>query len=192
MFEKVIRNHLVRFLDENNKHNLNQHGFRAGRSCLSQLLTHYDRILSLLEKGLNVDTVYLDFAKAFDKVDHSLVLKKLSMLGVRGKILQWIKSFLTSRTQRVMVNGYLSEPAPVISGVPQGSVIGPLLFLILIGDIDQDIATSFVSSFADDTRLSRGLSGVTDASALQTDLEKVYQWAIDNNMVFNAKKFEAL
>ena len=192
VFEKVIRNHLVRFLDENNKHNLNQHGFRAGRSCLSQLLTHYDRILSLLEKGLNVDTVYLDFAKAFDKVDHSLVLKKLSLLGVRGKILQWIKSFLTSRTQRVMVNGYLSEPAPVISGVPQGSVIGPLLFLILIGDIDQDIATSFVSSFADDTRLSRGLSGVTDASALQSDLEKVYQWAIDNNMVFNAKKFEAL
>ena len=114
------------------------------------------------------------------------------MLGVRGKILEWIKSFLTSRTQRVMVNGYLSQPAPVISGVPQGSVIGPLLFLILIGDIDQDIATSFISSFADDTRLSRALSGVTDASALQTDLEKVYQWAIDNNMVFNTKKFETL
>ena len=86
VFEKLIRNHLVRFLDENNKHNLNQHGFRAGRSCFSQLLPHYDRILSLLEKGLNVDTVYLDFAKAFDKVDHSLVLKKLSLLGVRGKI----------------------------------------------------------------------------------------------------------
>ena len=192
VFEKVIRNHLVRFLDENNKFNLNQHGFRIGRSCLSQLLTHYDKILSHLEKGLNVDTVYLDFAKAFDKVDHSLVLKKLSMLGVRGKILEWIKSFLTNRTQRFMVNGYLSQPAPVISGVPQGSVIGPLLFLILIGDIDQDIATSFISSFADDTRLSRALSGVTDASALQTDLEKVYQWAIDNNMVFNAKKFETL
>ena len=192
VFEKVVRNHLVSFLDENNKFNLNQHGFRIGRSCLSQLLTHYDRIISLLEKGLNVDTIYLDFAKAFDKVDHSLVLKKLSILGVRGKILQWIESFLTSRTQRVMVNGFLSEPAPVISGVPQGSVIGPLLFLILIGDIDQDIATSFVSSFADDTRLSRATSGVTDASALQTDLEKVYQWAIDNNMMFNTKKFEAL
>ena len=192
VFEKVVRNHLVRFLDENNKYNVNQHGFRIGRSCLSQLLTHYDRIISHLEKGLNVDTIYIDFAKAFDKVDHNLVLKKLSMLGVRGKILQWIESFLTIRNQRVMVNGFLSQPAPVISGVPQGSVIGPLLFLILIGDIDQDIATSFVSSFADDTRLSRAVSGVTDASALQTDLEKVYQWAIDNNMVFNAKKFEAL
>ena len=72
----------------------------------------------------------------FDKVDHSLVLKKFSILGIREKILQLIKSFLTSRTESVMVNGYLSEPAPVISGVPKGSVIGPLLLLILIGDID--------------------------------------------------------
>ena len=192
IFEKVIRSYLVSFLEENNIFNPDQHGFRLGRSCLSQLLTHYDRIISILEKGLNVDTIYLDFAKAFDKVDHSLVLKKLSILGIRGKILGWIKSFLTNRTQKVVVNGFLSEPAPVISGVPQGSVLGPLLFLILIGDIDKDIATSFVSSFADDTRLSRAVSGVTDASALQTDLEMVYQWAIDNNMMFNGKKFEAL
>ena len=192
VFGKVVRNHLVNFLEENNKFNPSQHGFRIGRSCLSQLLSHYDRIISLLEKGLNVDTIYLDFSKAFDKVDHSLVLKKLSILGIRGKILQWIESFLTNRTQRVLVNGFLSEPAPVISGVPQGSVIGPLLFLILIGDIDENIASSFISSFADDTRLSRATSGVTDASALQTDLEKVYQWAVDNNMTFNAKKFEAL
>ena len=192
VFEKVIRNHLVSFLEENNKFNPSQHGFRIGRSCLSQLLSHYDRIISLLEKGLNVDTIYLDFSKAFDKVDHSLVLKKLSILGIRGTILQWIESFLTNRTQRVLVNGFLSKPAPVISGVPQGSVIGPLLFLILIGDIDKDIASSFISSFADDTRLSRATSGVTDSSALQTDLEKVYLWAIDNNMTFNAKKFEAL
>ena len=192
VFEKVIRIYLVNFLEKNDIFNVNQHGFRIGRSCLSQLLTHYDRILSLLEKGLNVDTIYLDFAKAFDKVDHSLVLKKLSLLGIRGKILEWIKSFLTNRTQRVMVNGFLSEPAHVISGVPQGSVLGPLLFLILIEDIDKDIATSFISSFADDTRLSRATYGVGDASALQTDLEKVYQWAIDNNMMFNGKKFEAL
>ena len=113
MFEKVIRNYLVKFLDETNAFNVNQHGFRVGRSCLSQLLTHYDNIISLLEKGVNVDTIYLDFAKAFDKVDHSIVLKKLTLLGIRGKVLSWIESFLTNRTQKVMVNGFLSEPAPV-------------------------------------------------------------------------------
>ena len=91
-----------------------------------------------------------------------------------------------------MVNGVLSEPVPVLSGVPQGSVLGPLLFLVLIGDIDSDILSSFVSSFADDTRLFRGISGVRDASSLQTDLEKVYQWAEDNNMLYNNKKFENL
>ena len=192
VFEKVIRNYVVKFLDETNAFNVNQHGFRAGRSCLSQLLTHYDNIITLLEKNVNVDTIYLDFAKAFDKVDHSIVLKKLSLLGIRGKLLSWIESFLTTRTQKVMVNGFLSEPAPVISGVPQGSVLGPLLFLILIGDIDRNIADSFISSFADDTRLSRAVSGVTEASFLQTDLEKIYEWSVENNMQFNAKKFEVL
>ena len=146
----------------------------------------------MLEKGLNVDAIYLGFAKALDKVDHQIVLKKLLLLGVRGKVLSWIESFLTSRTQKVMVNGVLSEPAPVTSGVPQGSVIGPLLFVLLIGDIDSDIASSFLSSFADDTRLCRGVTNVTDASALQTDLEAVYQWASDNNMSFNNLKFELL
>jgi ribonuclease P/MRP protein subunit RPP40 len=190
VFEKVIRNYIVKFLDETNAFNANQHGFRVGRSCLSQLLTHYDNIICLLENGVNVDTVYLDFAKAFDKVDHSIVIKKLSLIGIRGKVLSWIESFLTNRTQKVMVNGFLSEPAPVISGVPQGSVLGPLLFLILIGDIDRDIAESFISSFADDTRLTRAVSGVRDASSLQTDLEKIYEWSVENNMMFNAKKFE--
>ena len=86
----------------------------------------------------------------------------------------------------------LSETSPVVSGVPQGSVLGPLLFIILLGDIDENILGSFLSSFADDTRLSKGVSGVTDASTLQSDLEAVYQWAEDNNMSFNNLKFEVL
>ncbi len=85
----------------------------------------------------------------------------------------WLKSFLSSRTQKVMVNGVLSDAAPVTSGVPQGSVIGPLLFLVLISDIDKDVVASFLSSFADDTRVSNGVSGVSEVSALQTDLESV-------------------
>ena len=192
VFEKVVRKSLVDFLEENELFNQSQHGFRGGRSCLSQLLDHYDKIIGLLEKGLNVDSIYLDFAKAFDKVDHEILLRKLSALGLRGKLLRWIRSFLTSRTQKVVVNGVLSETSPVVSGVPQGSVLGPLLFIILLGDIDENILGSFLSSFADDTRLSKGVSGVTDASTLQSDLEAVYQWAEDNNMSFNNLKFEVL
>ena len=192
IFEKVVRNFIVKFLEENKLFNISQHGFRNGRSCLSQLLSHYDKILEILASGSNVDAVYLDFAKAFDKVDHGILLKKLSLLGIRGKLLEWIKSFLSCRKQMVLVNGVLSDPAPVTSGVPQGSVIGPLLFLVLIGDIDKNIVSSFLSSFADDTRLLRKVSGVRDASSLQTDLEAVYQWAEDNNCAFNNKKFEAL
>ena len=192
VFEKVIRNILVDFIKEHKLFNDSQHGFTLGRSCLSQLLAHHDDVLHHLECGLNVDTIYLDFAKAFDKVDHAILLKKLSLLGIRGKILTWIQSFLVSRTQRVMVNGILSNPVPVKSGVPQGSVLGPLLFLVLISDIDKDVTSSFLSSFADDTRVSKGVLGVSDCSALQGDLEAIYKWATDNNMSFNSNKFELL
>ena len=97
IFEKVIRKYVVQFLEENDKLNDSQHGFRAGCSCVSELLSHYDKIVNILESGSNVDTIYLDFAKAFDKVDHGIVLKKLSLLGIRGKLLNWINSFLSSR-----------------------------------------------------------------------------------------------
>ena len=86
VFEKVVRKKIVNFFDENNSFNVNQHGFRSGRSCLSQLLAHYDYILSQLEQGNNVDIIYLDFAKAFDKVDHGILLHKLRAMGIKGKL----------------------------------------------------------------------------------------------------------
>eukprot|EP00111_Clytia_hemisphaerica_P014640 TCONS_00043147-protein len=133
IFEKLLRAHIVKHMDENNLFNPNQHGFRSGRSCLSQILEQYDLILNILDKDANADVVYLDFSKAFDKVDHSIVLRKIKKLGIDGKLLQWLKSFLTERKQSVLVNGVTSESQQVISGVPQGSVLGPLIFLILIG-----------------------------------------------------------
>lgn len=192
IFEKVLRKRMVQYLDSKNLFNSSQHGFRAGRSCLSQLIAHYDKILTLLDQGSNVDVIYLDFAKAFDKLDINITLSKLKILGIDGKVGRWLQSFLTSRFQTVIVNGEKSSPAPVISGVPQGSVIGPLLFLILISDIDSNVASSFLSSFADDTRVGSAISSPEDANLLQRDLEAIYTWAETNNMLFNENKFELL
>ena len=189
IFEKVVRKKLVDFMQENN---LFQLFLRGGRSCLSQLLCHFDRITSELEKGKGVDVIYLDFAKAFDKVDHGITLRKLKLLGIKGRLGRWICSFLTNRVQSVMVEGKKSQPKPVTSGVPQGSVLGPLLFLVLIGDIDKTVASSFLSSFADDTRVGKGIASEVDIHNLQADLKAIYQWSVDNNMTFNSDKFELL
>ena len=170
--------------------NKSQHGFRGGRSCLSQLLAHFDHITTCLEKGYGVDVVYLDFAKAFDKLDHGITLYKLKSLGIHGNLATWITNFLTNRTQSVIVEGRKSLPRPVISGVPQGSVLGPLLFLVLIGDIDQNVVSSFLSSFADDTRVGREISSPTDPITLQADLAAIYAWSALNNMEFNCDKFD--
>ena len=192
MFEKVVRNSIVHHLEEKNLFNENQHGFRKGRSCLSELLAHYDEILTSLENNNCVDTVYLDFAKAFDKVDFVILLEKLKKLGIGGKLGRWIYSFLNGRYQRVLVNGCPSKPTEVKSGVPQGSVLGPVLFLIMIYDIDHQITASSVRSFADDTRITKTVNDVHNATELQRDLNKVYDWAEQNNMKFNCSKFELL
>ena len=192
IFEKVVRKQIVDFMQANDLFNYSQHGFRGGRSCLSQLLCHFDRITSELENGKGVDVVYLDFAKAFDKVDHGITLRKLKLLGIKGQLGRWICSFLTNRVQSVLVEGKKSKPKPVTSGVPQGSVLGPLLFLVLIGDIDKTVASSFLSSFADDTRVGKGIASEEDIHNLQADLEAIYKWSVDNNMTFNSDKFELL
>ena len=134
-------------------------------------------------------SIYLDFSKAFDVVDHGILLHKLKAVGVRGKLGCWLNSFLTGRTQRVVVDGVASEEAPVTSGVPQGTVLGPLLFLIHISDINNNLSSS-VTSFADDTRVSRIITSYNDVETLQEDLFKIYDWAECNNMRFNKDKFE--
>ena len=192
VFEKVLSKSIVAFMEINNLFNPGQHGFRYGRSCLSQLITHYDHILDLLEQSHNVDVVYIDFAKAFDKVDFMATMHKLISLGISGKVGRWIYSFLTHRTQQVMVNKFFSKPIEVKSGVPQGSVLGPLIFLFLIGDIDKDVNEAFLSSFADDTRIGRQIGSPNDSELLQKDLCAVYNWTHDNNMELNASKFECL
>jgi len=157
---------------------------------LSQLLTHFDSVLTKLEEGKDVDVIYIDFSKAFDKVDHTILMNKLKAVGLCSKLLTWIESFLTNRKQMVVVNGATSEVAETISGVPQGSVLGPLLFIIMIGDIDEDVGYSTLSSFADDTRMKKAIQNLLDTFKLQEDLNRVYKWALENNMMLNGKKFE--
>ena len=151
IFEKVLRNHIVAHLEETGLLNPGQHGFRAGRSSLSQLLAHFETVTQILEDGDNVDVIYLDFSKAFDKVDFLVTLRKIKHLGITGRLGKWIYSFLTGRTQTVIVNGAKSDTSEVKSSVPQGCVLSPLLFLILLGDICKSVTSAFVSNFADDT-----------------------------------------
>ena len=168
-----------------------QHGFRVGWSCLSQLLEHYDQILKILEDGDNADCVYLDFSKCFDKIDIGLLCHKLKRLGIDSTIGAWLHNFLTDRKQYIMVGDQISEASKVISGVPQGTVLGPILALIFLSDIDQDVE-SIASMFCDDTRILSRISCEEDVEAMQVDLDKVFAWADTNNMKFNSEKFELL
>ena len=133
--------------------------------------------------------IYLDFEKAFDKVDHNILLHKVKAIGIQGKLGIWIKNFLSNRTQHVRLPGGKSHCSSVISGVPQGTVLGPVLFLILMSDISKDINCNIIS-FADDTRLYSAINSPADCDSLQCDLSNVYKWAESNNMKFNSKKFQ--
>ena len=195
VFERVLRRRLVIHLEENNLLPDGQHGFRARRSCLTQLLSYWDKILEQMEEGKGVDSVYTDFAKAFDKCETGVLLHRLQQSGVRGKVGCWLSAFLdpTVRKQAVGVDGRLSSLVSVMSGVPQGTVLGPCLFLVHLMDISVTVSVeTAVSSFADDTRLQRGIQSEEDCEMLQLDLDNVYTWADEAGMVFNAAKFELL
>ena len=196
VFERVVRQSLVAHIDKLGLLPDGQHGSRARRSTLTQLLSHWDSIMEGLEQGAGVDCVYLDFSKAFDKVETGVLLHKLKNGGVKGKLGCWLACFLDSsrRQQAVGVDGRVSTLSPVISGVPQGTVLGPVLFLLHIADIARDVTDrTKTSSYVDDTRASRCmLDPDSDCQALQEDLTSIYDWAEDVNMTFNADKFECL
>ena len=192
IFERIIRDDLISFLEQNNLLCRNQHGFRKARSCLTQLLLHIDIVLSNLLENKDTDVIYLDFAKAFDKVDHQILLKKLYNYGVRGKLLTWLHCYLSNRHQTVVIDGEHSNLAKVKSGVPQGTVLGPILFIIYLNDLQSCIKHSVISSFADDTRLKRAITTTHDTQLLQSDLNSSIKWSDDNNMLLHQKKFELI
>ena len=187
-FERILVDRIGKFLEEHNLYNKRQHGFRKNRSCLSQLIQHHQEIIEILENNNSVDVMYLDFAKAFDKVDHGILLRKLTHMGFEHRMIAWIREFLFSREQAVVVEGVKSPYLKAKSGVPQGTVLGPVLFLIYVSDIDSELEHARASSFADDTRLIMEVKVLEDVQKLQDDLYRVYNWTRKNNMDF-ADKF---
>ena len=195
LMESIVRRHLVEHLSENNILRDEQHGFREGRSCLTNLLETMEHWTEIIDEGDSIDVAYLDFRKAFDLVSHRHLIYKMSKYGITGQVLKWIEAFLNQRTQRVVIRGSMSEIFSVTSGVPQGSVLGPILFLIFINDLPLEII-SLLSLFADDSKMfSRIISEknrkgtyVNGNEILQRDLDTVREWAIKWKMEFNVDK----
>ena len=174
LIEHIIYSQIINHLDSNGILTDRQFGFRKGRSCETQLLITVQDLAQGLRDKQQIDAVILDFSKAFDKVSHRHLLLKLEHYGVRGPTLSWIGDFLTNRTQRVMIEGTLSEAATVTSGVPQGSVLGPLLFLCYINDLPACVS-SHIRLFADDCLLYRTINAQHDTVILQEDLNILQQ-----------------
>ena len=187
IFEKLIFDGLFSYLVSNNLITKNQSGFVPGDSCTNQLLYLINEIHEAFEdpKSLEVRAIFLDISKAFDKVWHEGLMFKLKQNGVSGKLLSFFKSYLSNRKQRVALNGFYSDLAEIESGVPQGSVLGPLLFLVYINDLENGIKSN-VKFFADDTMLySIVKDPLLSAADLNHDLEKINQWAKQWKMAFN-------
>lgn len=193
LLEHIIHSSIMRYLDTHSILNDAQHGFRKKRSCESQLITTCSDFVDAIEKNLQIDAIFLDFSKAFDKVHHKSLLLKLDHLGIRGKTLKWIESFLIGRKQKVLVEGKESSSREVQSGVPQGTVLGPLLFLIYINDMSDNLSDGTrLRLFADDSMLYRVISTPDDSKILQNDLNTLQEWEKSWKMEFHPKKCQVI
>ena len=191
IMEKLVKNVMVRHLINNDLLSKHQHGFMRGKSCLTNLLECLDIITEVINRGFFVILIFLDFAKAFDCVDHQKLIVKLIAFGFSGELLDWLIDFVRDRRQRVIIGNSASEWSNVGSGVPQGSVLGPLLFLIFINDMP-DLLYNICKLFADDSKLIGIIRNELDRKTLQDDLTRLANWAKEWSMSFNYGKCKCM
>ena len=189
--ESIIRDQMIAHMKRNLLFSDKQYGFITGRSTTLQLLKVLDKWTEVLDSGGQVDAIYMDFMKAFDKVPHRRLLAKIKSYGFSDPLLGWIEQFLTGRTQRVIVNNIPSSNASVTSGIPQGSVLGPILFILYINDLP-DLVLSETYLFADDTKLFRHIIDFKSAEELQGDLNKLQEWSSTWLLKFHPDKCKVL
>jgi len=191
--ESLIRDDITRHLKEHNLLSSSQFGFLKGRSTQLQLLQMLEEWTAALDSGRSVDCIYFDYQKAFDTVPHEKLLHKLSQYGIEQSIIKWICAFLTGRKQRVNVNGSCSHWSDVVSGIPQGSVLGPLLVVLYVNDIPNLLnGGTSILMFADDTKLYRQIKTDVDAKSLQEDVTKLENWSNKWQLKFHPAKCKTM
>ena len=190
IMERCIYNHIYSFVSKDISEK--QHVFFSGRSCNTQLLDVYLKIGEFLDKGFETDVIYLDCSKAFDSVPHSSLIYKLKIFGLNGDFLSWLKSYLTGRKQQVVTEGAKSSWLSVTSGVPQGSILGPLLLLLYINDMPDVVSFCSISLFADDAKCFLLIRFLNDCVLLQQDIENLLMWSYILGIDFNIDKCKVL
>ena len=193
IFEKLISNRVYSFLEKQKSIYEHQYGFRKKHSTIHALISITDKIRDALDNKSLAIGVFIDFQKAFDTVNHEILLNKLDHYGIRGCINEWFKSYLKDRKQFVSIDGFNSSEAILKHGVPQGSVLGPLLFLIYINDLNQAIKNCLTYHFADDTNLLRiGKSAKKIQKQINIDLKHLVSWLLANKISLNKTKTEII